>query len=215
MEGAREIFMSAGFDAASMNDIARAAGVSKGTLYAYFDFEGGAVRGADPRGARPPARAQHDVPRRRARSGEGAGDLRPRARGERHPGRRRSRRPASSSPPRRSSRASARPSTRRGRSSACCMLKAAARRLRRRRLADDRRHDARGAPVHRPVHSATCIKRLLFMVVDADPAGRDRRRGRPRRSRCSSRPTARRRAAEDFDRRAALASPCLRAAASI
>jgi len=37
MEGAREIFMSAGFDGASMNDIARAAGVSKGTLYAYFD----------------------------------------------------------------------------------------------------------------------------------------------------------------------------------
>ena len=29
--------MSAGFDAASMNDVARAAGVSKGTLYAYFD----------------------------------------------------------------------------------------------------------------------------------------------------------------------------------
>ena len=29
--------MSAGFDAASMNDIARAAGVSKGTIYAYFD----------------------------------------------------------------------------------------------------------------------------------------------------------------------------------
>lgn len=37
LEGAREIFMAAGFDAASMNDIARAAGVSKGTLYAYFD----------------------------------------------------------------------------------------------------------------------------------------------------------------------------------
>ena len=37
IEGAREIFMSVGFDAASMNDIARAAGVSKGTLYAYFD----------------------------------------------------------------------------------------------------------------------------------------------------------------------------------
>ncbi len=37
MEGARKTFMSAGFDAASMNDIARAAGVSKGTLYAYFD----------------------------------------------------------------------------------------------------------------------------------------------------------------------------------
>jgi len=37
LEGAREVFMSAGFDAGSMNDIARAAGVSKGTLYAYFD----------------------------------------------------------------------------------------------------------------------------------------------------------------------------------
>ncbi len=37
IDGAREIFMSVGFDAASMNDIARAAGVSKGTLYAYFD----------------------------------------------------------------------------------------------------------------------------------------------------------------------------------
>ena len=37
MEGARTIFLSEGFDGASMNDIARAAGVSKGTLYAYFD----------------------------------------------------------------------------------------------------------------------------------------------------------------------------------
>ncbi len=36
MEGARAAFL-AGFDAASMNDVARAAGVSKGTLYAYFD----------------------------------------------------------------------------------------------------------------------------------------------------------------------------------
>ncbi|THD49493.1 MAG: TetR/AcrR family transcriptional regulator [Bradyrhizobium sp.] len=36
MEGARSAFL-AGFDAASMNDIARTAGVSKGTLYAYFD----------------------------------------------------------------------------------------------------------------------------------------------------------------------------------
>ena len=36
MEGARTAFLSAGFDGASMNDIARAAGVSKGTLYAYF-----------------------------------------------------------------------------------------------------------------------------------------------------------------------------------
>ena len=37
MEGARTIFLSEGFDGASMNDIARAAGVSKGTLYVYFD----------------------------------------------------------------------------------------------------------------------------------------------------------------------------------
>ena len=37
MDGARRFSSSAGFDGASMNDIARAAGVSKGTLYAYFD----------------------------------------------------------------------------------------------------------------------------------------------------------------------------------
>lgn len=36
VEGARTIFLQHGFDAASMNDIARAAGVSKGTLYVYF-----------------------------------------------------------------------------------------------------------------------------------------------------------------------------------
>jgi len=36
MDGARTVFLSAGFDGASMNDVARAAGVSKGTLYAYF-----------------------------------------------------------------------------------------------------------------------------------------------------------------------------------
>jgi AcrR family transcriptional regulator len=37
IEGAREVFLAQGFDAASMNDIARVAGVSKGTLYVYFD----------------------------------------------------------------------------------------------------------------------------------------------------------------------------------
>ena len=37
MDGAREVFFSGGFDGASMNDVARAAGVSKGTLYAYFN----------------------------------------------------------------------------------------------------------------------------------------------------------------------------------
>ena len=37
MDGARAIFLSQGFDGASMNDVARAAAVSKGTLYVYFD----------------------------------------------------------------------------------------------------------------------------------------------------------------------------------
>jgi AcrR family transcriptional regulator len=36
IEGARTTFLQQGFDAASMNDIARAAGVSKATLYVYF-----------------------------------------------------------------------------------------------------------------------------------------------------------------------------------
>jgi AcrR family transcriptional regulator len=36
IQGARAVFLAQGFDAASMNDIARAAGVSKGTLYVYF-----------------------------------------------------------------------------------------------------------------------------------------------------------------------------------
>ena len=37
MDGARSVFLKDGFDAASMNEIARVAGVSKGTLYVYFD----------------------------------------------------------------------------------------------------------------------------------------------------------------------------------
>ncbi len=36
LEGARKVFLDRGFDAASMMDIAKAAGVSKGTLYVYF-----------------------------------------------------------------------------------------------------------------------------------------------------------------------------------
>lgn len=36
IEGARAVFLARGFDAASMMDIAKAAGVSKGTLYVYF-----------------------------------------------------------------------------------------------------------------------------------------------------------------------------------
>lgn len=37
LDGARRMFLANGFDAASMQDVARAAGVSKGTLYVYFD----------------------------------------------------------------------------------------------------------------------------------------------------------------------------------
>jgi AcrR family transcriptional regulator len=36
LDGARRLFMELGFDAASMGEIAKAAGVSKGTLYVYF-----------------------------------------------------------------------------------------------------------------------------------------------------------------------------------
>jgi AcrR family transcriptional regulator len=36
LAGARQIFMSDGFEGASVDDIARAAGVSKATLYSYF-----------------------------------------------------------------------------------------------------------------------------------------------------------------------------------
>lgn len=37
LDGARKMFMTMGFDAASMGEIAKAAGVSKGTLYVYFN----------------------------------------------------------------------------------------------------------------------------------------------------------------------------------
>src|SRR3978361_936925 len=37
LDGARRVFLAHGFDGASMGEIARAAGVSKGTLYVYFD----------------------------------------------------------------------------------------------------------------------------------------------------------------------------------
>jgi AcrR family transcriptional regulator len=36
LDGARKLFLELGFDAASMGEIARAAAVSKGTLYVYF-----------------------------------------------------------------------------------------------------------------------------------------------------------------------------------
>ncbi len=37
MTGGREVFLAQGFEGASMGQIARTAGVSKGTLYVYFD----------------------------------------------------------------------------------------------------------------------------------------------------------------------------------
>ncbi|MFA5901900.1 MAG: TetR/AcrR family transcriptional regulator [Hyphomicrobium sp.] len=37
IEGARKVFLAQGFDAASMGEIGRQAGVSKGTLYVYFE----------------------------------------------------------------------------------------------------------------------------------------------------------------------------------
>ena len=36
LEGAREVFMADGFEGASVDDISKAAGVSKATLYSYF-----------------------------------------------------------------------------------------------------------------------------------------------------------------------------------
>src|ERR1700740_2399648 len=36
LDGARRVFLELGFDGASMGEIARVAGVSKGTLYVYF-----------------------------------------------------------------------------------------------------------------------------------------------------------------------------------
>jgi AcrR family transcriptional regulator len=36
LEGARQVFLSDGFEGASVDDLARAAGVSKATLYSYF-----------------------------------------------------------------------------------------------------------------------------------------------------------------------------------
>lgn len=36
LDGAKKVFAISGFDGASMNDITRAAGVSKGTIYVYF-----------------------------------------------------------------------------------------------------------------------------------------------------------------------------------
>src|ERR1700743_3135173 len=41
LDGARRVFMNYGFDGASMGEIAKAAGVSKGTLSFYFNDKNG------------------------------------------------------------------------------------------------------------------------------------------------------------------------------
>lgn len=41
LDGARQVFLADGFDGASMGSIAKAAGVSKGTLYSYFESKEG------------------------------------------------------------------------------------------------------------------------------------------------------------------------------
>lgn len=41
LDGARQVFLAEGFDGASMGGIAKAAGVSKGTLYSYFESKEG------------------------------------------------------------------------------------------------------------------------------------------------------------------------------
>jgi len=55
LDGAKRIFFSEGFDGASMDSIARAAGVSKGTLYVYFKNKDALFEAliADLRGSQP------------------------------------------------------------------------------------------------------------------------------------------------------------------
>ena len=68
LDGARTVFLAAGFDGASMGEIARAAGVSKGTLYVYFDNKEGCSRRSSRRsGAQ--AEGQFSTPKPRRRLG--------------------------------------------------------------------------------------------------------------------------------------------------
>ena len=57
MDGARAIFLAQGFDAASMGEIAREAGVSKGHALRLFRLEGGPVPGHRRGGMPGPGRA--------------------------------------------------------------------------------------------------------------------------------------------------------------
>ena len=44
LEGARKVFMDRGYEGASVDEIARAAGTSKATLYSYFPTSGSSSR---------------------------------------------------------------------------------------------------------------------------------------------------------------------------
>ena len=74
LHGAREVFLAQGFDGASMGEIAQGSGVSKGTLYVYFDskdklFEALTHRGEKDAG-RGPVQARSRESRRARRSDE-------------------------------------------------------------------------------------------------------------------------------------------------
>ena len=61
LDGAKRVFMTVGFDAASMNDITREAGVSKGTIYVYFDGKDDLFRALMERERGNIARSMQDV----------------------------------------------------------------------------------------------------------------------------------------------------------
>ena len=76
LDGARKVFMDLGFDGASMGEIARAARVSKGTLYVYFADKIRAVR-SHRRAGSAPARPGRFQFRSRARRRDHAEGFRP------------------------------------------------------------------------------------------------------------------------------------------
>ena len=67
IDGARQVFMAQGFDAASMGDIARVAGVSKGTLYVYFKSKEELFEAIVQQECRANAEQIFDLDRRRSR----------------------------------------------------------------------------------------------------------------------------------------------------
>ena len=77
VDGARAVFLSQGFDAASMNDIARAAGVSKGTLYVYFRHKEQLFEAIVEQECEAQAEGIFDLDRERSRRRGGADPARP------------------------------------------------------------------------------------------------------------------------------------------